>query len=74
MTADHFRHAYDSLRATGYTGSRAEFGALVLANPSVFRGSVVAGARAWCVERGALTPPPARPVLHALPAALHQAP
>ncbi len=50
MTADRFRHAYAEARDAGFNGTRAEFASLVTSCPQLFRGGIVAGARAW--ERG----------------------
>jgi|GEM_PF-3866474 len=58
MTPDTFRRSYDSARGAGYLGTRSEFASLVLLTPHLFRGPIVAGARAWRVARGDLAPTP----------------
>jgi hypothetical protein len=66
MNADTFRRAYDAARAAGYRGTRSEFASLVLLTPQLFRGPVVAGARAWRVARGDLAPAPATAAVRSL--------
>ena len=52
MNADRFRQAYFEARAGGFRGTRAEFADFVLSCSGLFRGPIVAGARAWQRERG----------------------
>jgi len=54
VTSTHFRSAYDAARAAGYPGTRSEFATMVLLAPTLFRGQVVASARAWERHRGSL--------------------
>ena len=57
MTADRFRHAYAEARTAGFSGTRAEFATLVTGCPQLFRGGIVAGARAWLRARGEMEIP-----------------
>ena len=57
MTADRFRAAYADARIAGYNGTRAEFASLVTSCAHLFRGPVVAGARAWQRSRGDMPAP-----------------
>lgn len=64
MTADRFRHAYAEARVAGFNGTRAEFADLVTSCAQLFRGGVVAGARAWQRGRGECP--------HPMPVASHE--